>query len=101
METSKFGDQLALIDAITTNEMSSSPIFSSGNRKRPCSPENEFEKYHANTLGKIEELKRKIKVCTDKKEIKRCKNMISAYRSRLHKREDIEQLKEDLNQRNN
>ena len=36
----------------------------------------------------------KIRDTYDTKEIKRLKNMISAYTSRLHKRETVEQLKE-------
>lgn len=37
---------------------------------------------------------------TDKREIKRLRNKISAYRSRLHKRMDVEQLKEQVEIRN-
>ena len=48
----------------------------------------------------VEEIKEKIKKSTDKKEIKRYKNMISAYGSRLHKREDVEQLREQVSIRN-
>ena len=49
---------------------------------------------------KTEEIKRQIEGTTDKKEIKRLRNKISAYHSRLHKRMDVEQLKEQVDIRN-
>ena len=51
---------------------------------------DDFGQYHARTLQKIQELREQIKVCSDKKQTKRLKNMISAYKSRLHKRSDVE-----------
>lgn len=57
---------------------------------------SDFTKFHGKTLRKIEEIKMKIKNTYDKKEIKRLKNMISAYVSRLHKRETVQQLKEQV-----
>ena len=71
-----------------------------GKRPRNVLPETEFSQYYIKTQQKIAEIKQKIKNTTDKKEIKRYKNMISAYGSRLHKREDVEQLKEQVEIRN-
>ena len=97
MEANCSNDQLPIIDAVTENDMSPKSL---GKRLRPSSPKTEFSKYHAKTLKKIEDIKKKIKGTTDKKEIKRLKNMISAYGSRLHKREDVELLKEQIDIRN-
>ena len=95
MAANNADEPLPLIDAVTENDMSPG-----SKRPRPASPRAEFSKYYAKTLKKIEEIKKKIKGTTDKKEIKRLKNMISAYGSRLHKREDVEQLKEQVDIRN-
>ena len=84
----RFSEQLPLIDAVTSNDVSpKSPI---GKRQRPATSKSEFNKYYEKTLKKIAEIEKKIKVTTDKKEVKRLKIMISAYGSRLHKREDVE-----------
>ena len=71
-----------------------------GKRPRIVIPEIEFSQYYIKTQQKIAEIKQKIRNTSDKKEIKRYKNMISAYGSRLHKREDVEQLKEQVEIRN-
>ena len=95
MAANNSGEPLPLIDAVTENDASPG-----SKRQRPSSPKTEFSKYYSKTLKKIEDIKQKIKNTTDKKEIKRLKNMISAYGSRLHKREDVEQLKEQVDIRN-
>ena len=41
----------------------------------------------------IETLKDKLSATTEKKEVKRLRNMISAYESRIQKRETVEQLR--------
>jgi len=82
-----------------TENATASPTSSLGKRARPVL-NNEFNDYHAKTQKKITEIKKKIESTSDKKEKKRLKNMISAYASRLHKREDIEQLKEQVSIRN-
>ena len=71
-----------------------------GKRPRNVLPETEFSQYCIKTQQKIAEIKQKIRNTSDKKEIKRYKNMISAYGSRLHKREDVEQLREQVSIRN-
>ena len=93
----KSSDKLPLTDAVTCNDISPNSL---AKRLRPASPKTEFSKYYAKTAKKIEDIKKKIKGTTDKKEIKRLKNMISAYGSRLHKREDVELLKEQVDIRN-
>lgn len=67
---------------------------------RPVDEASEFGQYHHKTMLKTEEIKRQIEGTTDKKEIKRLRNKISAYHSRLHKRMDVEQLKEQVDIRN-
>lgn len=51
-------------------------------------------------MQKTEAIKKQIQGTTDRKEIKRLRNKISAYHSRLHKRMDFEQLKEQVDIRN-
>lgn len=62
--------------------------------------QNDLEQYVEKTQKTIDDLARRIEASKDKKEIKRLRNMISAYESRLNKRETVEQLRQQIELRN-
>ena len=62
--------------------------------------QNDLEQYVEKTQKTIDDLARRIEASKDKKEIKRLRNMISAYESRLNKRETVEQLRSQIELRN-
>ena len=56
--------------------------------------------YRTKIVAKIEDIKAKLDKSVDKLETLRLKNMLSAYSCRLQKREEVEELKEELDLRN-
>ena len=86
-------------DANKTDDMIEQMILGKRRRGRTKS---DFETYKSQTMDKIEELDEKIRTSVEKtpKELKRLKNMVSAYESRLVKRATMEDLREQLEIRN-
>ena len=62
--------------------------------------QNDLDQYVEKTQKTIDDLAKRIEASKDKKEIKRLRNMISAYESRLNKRETVEQLRSQIELRN-
>ena len=70
-------------------------------KRRRGRRQSDFETYKSQTMEKIEELDQKIREPKKSaKELKRLKNMVSAYESRLVKRATTEDLREQLEVRN-
>ena len=66
-------------------------------RKRRTRRQPDLDAYKTKSLNKIEELKQRIAKETDPDSIKKLKNQISSYESRLLKRAQLEEQKVQLN----
>ena len=97
--TKRLAKSKTISDANKTDDMIEQMILGKRRRGRTKS---DFETYKSQTMDKIEELDEKIRTSVEKtpKELKRLKNMVSAYESRLVKRATMEDLREQLEIRN-